>query len=142
MIAGLLKLSQEIEQKMLNCSSQDRTQARRHKRIQRYGRYAIDKVCLPSDNGFPVNNVARMGGSPRGTSTHFRHTRTQVRTEISDTKRHRSPTPRTLEPGRRTRYLTLGYSFSLSDKEVDLGLAPRECDPPGATAHICSMAGS
>lgn len=83
--------------------------------IQRYGRYAIDKVCLPSGN-VPVHNIARIGVSPRGRSTHFRHHQIHIRTESLDSRRHRSRTPRTLELGRRTRYLTLEFSSSIGDR--------------------------
>ena len=56
-VRDLPKASQGTEQKLPKtfALTRIRTQALRHKRatllsIQRYGRYAIDKVCLPSGN--------------------------------------------------------------------------------------------
>ena len=82
--------------------------------IQRYGRYAIDKVCLPSGN-VPVHNIARIGVSSRGTSTHFRHHRPHIGTESFDTRRQRSRAPQTLEISRGIRYSTLEFPSSIND---------------------------
>ena len=62
---------------------------------------------------FRYRNFARIGVSPRGTSTHFRHYRAHIRTDNLDTRRHQFRTPRPLELDRRTRYLTLEFSSSV-----------------------------